>query len=72
MASFANIPSAATRAPETFRLSYPKEQLEELRTLIKLSKVGPATYESTREDRQYGITTKWLANAKEQWAQFDW
>ncbi|KAF4957867.1 hypothetical protein FSARC_11163 [Fusarium sarcochroum] len=72
MASFATIPTTATCVPEPFRLSYSEKQLEELRTLIKLSKVGPATYESTREDRQYGITTKWLSEAKEQWAQFDW
>ncbi|KAK9789088.1 putative Epoxide hydrolase N-terminal domain-containing protein [Seiridium cardinale] len=37
-----------------------------------LSSVGPITFESSQQNRKYGITAEWLQNAKKQWLQFDW
>lgn len=70
---FSKIPSAASIAPTPFEASIPQEQVSELKTLVKLSKIASPTYESVQSDRRFGITTAWLASMKEKWVNdFDW
>ncbi|KAJ5594177.1 uncharacterized protein N7459_000385 [Penicillium hispanicum] len=64
---FSTLPSTAKVAPSPFKVSIPKESLNELETLIKLSKLGPSTYENTQTNTQYGITKEWLVAMREQW-----
>jgi microsomal epoxide hydrolase len=65
------IPKSASLKPQPFRLSIPDEQLEELKTLTKLSKLPPPTYEGTQP--QYGVTSEWMKNARDYWLnEFDW
>ncbi|KAJ5115901.1 hypothetical protein N7456_000249 [Penicillium angulare] len=64
---FATLPSTAKVEPTPFTVSIPKQQLDELETLIKLSKLAPHTYENSRLDARYGVTTDWLVAMKDQW-----
>jgi microsomal epoxide hydrolase len=72
-AAFTNLPRSATIKPTPFKVSIAQSVLDELNTLIKLSKVAPLTYEGSQEDRKYGVTNKWVREAKEKWKNdFDW
>jgi microsomal epoxide hydrolase len=73
MADFATLPVAATIAASPFKITIPDEQIQEMRTLIKLSKPPPQTYEGAQKDGRFGVTFEWLANAKQKWLnEFDW
>jgi microsomal epoxide hydrolase len=70
---FTNLPPSATIRPTPFKVSIPQSTLDELKSLIKLSKLAPPTYEGSQEDRKYGVTNKWVREAKEKWENdFDW
>ncbi|CAN8095446.1 unnamed protein product [Discula destructiva] len=75
---FDQLPSGAMRVPETFKLHVPETQLADFKTLLRLSPVGPETWDnksSTRDvkGKNFGITRDWLVNAKETWLEkFDW
>lgn len=69
----ASIPPKATLQPTPFKVSIPDAALEEMKLLIKASKIAPETYESSFSDRKYGVTREWMINAKKQWEHhFDW
>ncbi|KAK8158055.1 Alpha/Beta hydrolase protein [Phyllosticta citrichinensis] len=72
MASYGTIPSAAKTKPTPFKVEIPQEKLQQLEQLVKLSPLGPETYENLFEDRRYGISHSWLAKAKKEWESFDW
>ena len=70
--TFGELPKGV-QSVQPFKLSIPDSSLEELQTLLKLSKIGPTTWESSQDDRRYGVTAAWLASAKEHWMKrFDW
>lgn len=72
---FTRFPTSRTTTiqPKPFKVDVPEETLQELKDLLKLSKLAPETYESTREDGSFGITSKWIREAKEKWLNdFDW
>jgi microsomal epoxide hydrolase len=73
-ALFTKFPSAsATIRPKPFKVAIPDSKLEELKYLLKYSKLAPNTYESSQEDRKYGITSHWIQEAKDTWENnFDW
>lgn len=70
---YSKVPRRASNIPNTFKVSIPETQLSDFKTLLKLSKIAPATYESLQEDRRYGLTTNWITEAKDYWLnEFDW
>jgi microsomal epoxide hydrolase len=69
---FATIPTGVKVHPKSFTVSIPDEQLEELQTLVRLSKTAPPIYEGSQEDGRLGVPSSWLANATEEWKMFDW
>jgi microsomal epoxide hydrolase len=71
-ASFATVPSGARSSPQPFKVSIPEEQLKEFHQLLRLSKIGPKTFESEQTDGRYGITRDWLINAKAAWEKWNW
>ncbi|GKZ22118.1 hypothetical protein AbraIFM66951_008854 [Aspergillus brasiliensis] len=72
-ASFSKLPSSATISPTPFTVSIPDEQVDELKTLIRLSKIAPPTYESLQSDGRFGVTSEWLTAMREKWvSEFDW
>ncbi|PWY75919.1 epoxide hydrolase [Aspergillus eucalypticola CBS 122712] len=70
--AYSKVPSGTTVIPSPFQVHVSDEQIEELQLLVKLSKLAPPTYEGLQQDRKYGITNEWLANAKEAWKSLDW
>lgn len=52
------------------------EDLDQFKQLLKLSKIGPETYENqvanTKDYRGFGVNRKWLLETKKQWeTQYD-
>jgi microsomal epoxide hydrolase len=75
MASFDTIPKAAKSQPSPYRVYVSGDLVEQLKQLLKLSRVGPATYENLHAEPSkgtFGLTREWLANAKKEWEIFDW
>ncbi|KAK5790409.1 hypothetical protein VI817_007696 [Penicillium citrinum] len=64
---FNTLPATARVAPTPFQVAFPKDQLLELETLIKLSKLAPPTFENSQTSTQYGVTKDWLVAMREQW-----
>lgn len=70
---FDSVPSNASFNPQNFAAHVPDEQLKDFQQLLKLSKIGPKTYENLKEDRSFGITREWLENTKKHWeTAYDW
>ncbi|CAO2658070.1 Nn.00g073300.m01.CDS01 [Neocucurbitaria sp. VM-36] len=56
-----------------FTLHVSDQELSEWRQLLQLSKLGPDTYEGRQQDRRFGVTRKWLSEAKDYWLnKYDW
>ncbi|KII87377.1 hypothetical protein PLICRDRAFT_43010 [Plicaturopsis crispa FD-325 SS-3] len=73
--AFNKIPDSPTRTiqPTPFKLTVPDAKLDELKTLLKLTKVAGPTFEGSQQDRKYGVTTEWVQGAKDHWEnRFDW
>jgi Epoxide hydrolase N terminus. len=64
---FSTPPSTATASLTPFKAIIPEAKLVELETLIKLAKLAPTTYENSRTDGRYGVTTDWLVAMRDQW-----
>ncbi|RKK11549.1 hypothetical protein BFJ66_g14711 [Fusarium oxysporum f. sp. cepae] len=57
--------------PFTLRIS--DEDCSRLRELLRLSRVGPTTWENQHQDGRYGISHQWLTSTKDYWQnEFDW
>jgi microsomal epoxide hydrolase len=69
---YAKIPSAALVQPTPFQVSIADDKVDELKQLVKLGRIGPPTYESTQKEYNYGVSHKWLTDAKVAWIDFDW
>ncbi|KAF2820739.1 epoxide hydrolase-like protein [Ophiobolus disseminans] len=62
-------PSSAKR----YILNISDEDLSDWRQLLQLSKLGPTTYENQQTEQNFGITQKWLSDAKDYWLnKYDW
>ena len=72
--SYSKIPSNAALKPTRLVTHIPDQQLSDFKTLLRLSPIGPETYENTtRTDGQYGIERKWLIETKDYWLnKYDW
>lgn len=71
--TFGKIPAGALKSPIPFKIAIPESQLAEFRTLLELSRIAAPTYESLQEDGKYGLTHKWITEAKDHWLNnFNW
>ena len=71
--TFGTLPPNARTTPEHFIVTFPQTEIDDLRSLVKASRVGPETFEGLQQDRKYGITTQWLRDAKTSWLEgFNW
>lgn len=69
------VPSKASLKPEKFTAHVSDEELNDFKQLLKLSKIGPKTYENQDNDfnRYLGIKREWLSDAKKHWeTSYDW
>ncbi|PLB52744.1 putative epoxide hydrolase [Aspergillus steynii IBT 23096] len=72
-APYGKLPPAASISPAPFTVSIPQQQLEELSTLVRLSKTAPPTYENSQPDGRFGVTSEWLTTMRQKWLlDFDW
>lgn len=68
-----SIPSGCSLKLEPYKAHASDQALSDFKQLLKLSPIGPKTYENLREDRFFGISYKWLAEAKQYWeTQYDY
>jgi microsomal epoxide hydrolase len=73
MGEYDSIPTTATGNFEQFKVQIPAEKVSQLKDLVRLSPIGPVTYENQLEDRRFGISRSWLVDAKKNWeTTFDW
>lgn len=75
MADYSKIPTNATLKPEPFKAHFNDQQLQDMKQLIKLSPLGPKTYENQQDtpDRRFGVNYGWMEKAKEYWQNgFEW
>lgn len=71
--SFTQLPAAATLKVSPFTVAIPDSEITDLKTLVTLGKIGPATYENGLKDGSFGVSREWILAAKEEWAgKFDW
>jgi microsomal epoxide hydrolase len=70
--SFSSLPSGSNDAIQPFTLHTPREELDELKMLVGLSKIAVPTFENSHKDGKYGIDRDWMQNIKEKWINFDW
>lgn len=73
---FDSVPSNASLKPSPFKAQASDDQLQALQQLVKLSPIGPETYENQTADPKsytsFGIKRNWLVQAKEKWQSHDW
>ncbi|WVW79125.1 hypothetical protein I302_101090 [Kwoniella bestiolae CBS 10118] len=67
-------PFSPTISLEPFTLSIPDNDLDELKTLIRLSRLPKKTYENTHaEEKGFGVGREWLEGTKKYWLEgYDW
>lgn len=74
---FDTLPSGTSGTIEPFQLHVTDTEIDNCKTLLLLSKLGPETWENSKASRDsgkyYGITRNWLSDAKDAWLfNFDW
>ena len=73
MADFSKLPSGAKLEFKPFKSEISQVNIDTMKHLIQLSPIAPETFENLRTDGQYGITRKWLSEAKDYWqTKYDW
>ena len=56
-----------------FTLNVSDQDISEWRQLLQVSKLAPETYEGRQEDRRFGVSRKWLSDAKDYLLnKYDW
>ena len=71
------IPEKCSLKPEPFTAHVTDLQLQGFKLLLRISRIGPETYENQVADPKdytsFGVTRKWLEDAKEYWLQkYNW
>ncbi|KAH6955719.1 epoxide hydrolase [Ilyonectria sp. MPI-CAGE-AT-0026] len=69
--AFGSLPHGNSAA-KPFTLQVTDGQIQEFKSLLSASKVGPETWYTNHGDGQFGTTREWLAGAKKAWLKHDW
>lgn len=72
---FGKLPEGASKSIQPFTIDFPQSDLDDLKTLLKLSRVAGPVHENSLpgEDRHLGVRREWLIKAKKHWeTSFDW
>jgi microsomal epoxide hydrolase len=70
--SFSNLPAGASGAIKPFSIEISQQELDELKTMVKLSRIAVPTYENSQSDGRYGVKREFLQTIKDKWVNFDW
>ena len=76
-AMYDTIPSQASLKPKPFTAHVTDLELEGFKLLLRISRIGPKTYENQVADvkdyTSFGISRDWLEKAKEHWIEnYNW
>jgi microsomal epoxide hydrolase len=70
---YSDIPTAPSIEVFPFRVDISDDAIDELKTLLKYSKLPKDTFENNTEDGSFGIPKGWVEDGREYWGtQFDW
>jgi microsomal epoxide hydrolase len=73
---FGEVPASAKQQPTPFEVRVENQNLQDLKTLLRLSPVAKETYENLQDDGshgKFGVSRKWVVDAKKYWEEeFDW
>ncbi|KAF9872909.1 epoxide hydrolase [Colletotrichum karsti] len=73
MYGYAQLPHEASVKVSPFHVAVSRDELQDFHDLIRLSKLGPRTYENSSANGRYGVTYEWMSEAKAYWeSRFDW
>jgi microsomal epoxide hydrolase len=70
--SFSSLPSGTDSAVRPFTIETPQAVLDELKSLVMLSKIASATFENSQKDGKWGLDRERMLNIKDKWIEFDW
>lgn len=72
--SYSTVPQSSSLKVAPFELHISDEELQHFQQLLKLSRLGPETYENGQDETiKFGVTHKWMAATKQYWeAKYDW
>ncbi|OQO02384.1 hypothetical protein B0A48_11938 [Cryoendolithus antarcticus] len=75
--SFSTLPQNASLKPKPFKAHVSDDELKLFTQLVKLSPIGPSTFENETADvkdfNHFGVSRAWLSEAKKQWeTSYDW
>lgn len=65
----------ATIPFKPFKIDTPQSSLDDLKTHLRLSPLGPSTYENTtshKDGKNHGVTMEWMKSTKAAWEEYDW
>jgi len=70
---FGDLPPDAHGTFHPFEVHVSDTELEDLKTLLRLSKLPPPIYENSLPDRRLGVQLEWMKHAVDFWSNsFDW
>ena len=73
MTDYDVLPERAALKTQKFSVSIPENKLQEFNQLLRLSPLGPTTFENSQTDQRLGLSYEWMADAKSYWeTRFDW
>ena len=73
MSRYDRLPKGATLGLTDFKVAIPEVELNDFKELLRLSRLGPKTYENLQKDGHFGVTYEWMSKAKSHWeTNFDW
>lgn len=86
--SFAQPPEGCTLQLNPFRSNVPQAELDGLKSLLRLSRIGKKTRENThttargmalpvqeteaKDTQRYGVEHSWMTEMRDKWLQYDW
>jgi microsomal epoxide hydrolase len=73
MSNYDRVPKDTSLKLTSFTVAISDEELNDFKELLRLSRLGPKTYENLQKDGRFGVTYEWMLNAKIHWeTKFDW
>lgn len=64
---------SADGALSQFNVSISDDQIQNLKTLLKLVPIAAPNYENSQDDRRFGSPRQWLVDSVDYWQnKFDW
>lgn len=63
--AFSTLPNGGKDAIKAFSISTPQQELDELKTLVQLSRIAVPTFENSQSDGRYGVKWEWMQTIKD-------